>query len=80
MIIMYDFQLEDYDYEVDIESLRKASVEIFAKNYGIELEKAQKIFDEDWISLEQIEENFYSELYAYFEDVAYREFISRRYE
>ena len=80
MIIMYDFQLEDYNYEVDIESLRKASVKIFAKNYGIELEKAQKIFDEDWISLEQIEENFYSELYEYFEDVAYREFISRRCE
>lgn len=79
MIIMYDFQAEDYEYEVSIESLRKASVKIFAKNYCIELEKAQKIFDEDWISLEQIEENFYSELYAYFEDVAYREYVDRRY-
>lgn len=79
MIIMYDFQAEDYEYEVSYEELRKASIEIFAKNYEIPVEKVKEVFADDWINIDQIEENFQDELYRYFESKAYKEYIDRRY-
>lgn len=79
MIIMYDFQTEDYEYEIDGESFRKALINIFAKNYEIEIEKAQKIIDDDWADFERAVDFFYDELYSYFESRAYKEYLDRRY-
>lgn len=80
MIIMYDFQAEDYEYEVSYEELRSAGIKMFAENYDLPEEKVKQLFADDWIDIERIKEDFEDELYAYFEDEAYKEYLDGRYE
>ena len=80
MIIMYDFQAEDYEYEVEYEELKKVCLELFAENYDLPIEKSEQLLADDCISLERMEEEFEDELYARFESEAYKEYIDRRCE
>ena len=80
MTIMYDFQTEDYEYEVVREELKDACIKIFSDMYEIDIEKAKMIFNDDWIDMEKAMDDYADELYTYFEKKAYREYIDRRYE
>lgn len=74
MFINYKFKNMDYDYEVQYEELIEAGVKLFAKNYDIPLEKAEKIFS-DWVDIEEFKQDYYQDLYNYFEKEAHARYI-----
>jgi hypothetical protein len=79
MIIDYCFKEEHFEYVPEDDDLEKARIYIFAKHYGVSVDKAESLFSDEWISLDRFEIEFEEELKEYFRGKAYKEYLDRRY-
>ena len=80
MVIIYTFENEEYEYEVEEEDLDKAIYEWFANFHEISVEKAKEIISE-WDLINKLEkelgqnDEFYYDLYQKLEEKAFNEYL-----
>lgn len=77
MTINYRFDGEYFDYDVEYEESEKALFKILTELVGEEVANLMIIENE---CSNELEKEYMEELKDYFEEVAYKEYLDRRYE
>lgn len=78
MEFKYDFN-GWFFYEVEHERVVDGVLGLFAENYGIKKELVKSIYNDDWLKLDRLKEEFKQELWELFKGEAYLEYLNRRY-
>lgn len=81
MVFTYDFGEGFWDYEIGYERITDWLIYRFAKEFDIDIKKAQELYKFGWLPDEDLKENFFNEpdLKRFFEQEAYNDYLEARY-